>query len=117
MAEVYAPEIGWALRDGREHGYDPAWDAVEADALYSLFEREVIPEFYTCDESGIPTAVDQAGARKHGAIDASLLGKPRGKQRRGGQASSRLSACGGSEMEFGALRRLAGRNQRGPPRV
>jgi starch phosphorylase len=56
VAEVYAPEIGWALGDGREHGYDPAWDAVEADALYSLFEREVIPEFYTCDESGIPTA-------------------------------------------------------------
>jgi starch phosphorylase len=55
-AEAYAPEIGWALGDGREHGDDPAWDAVEADALYDLLEREVIPEFYTRDESGIPTA-------------------------------------------------------------
>ncbi len=55
-AEAYAPEVGWALGDGQEHGDDPAWDAVEADALYDLLEREVIPEFYTRDESGIPTA-------------------------------------------------------------
>jgi len=55
-AEAYTPELGWALGDGREHGDDPAWDAAEADALYDLLEREVIPEFYTRDESGIPTA-------------------------------------------------------------
>jgi starch phosphorylase len=55
-AEAYTPEVGWALGDGREHGDDPAWDAVEADALYDLLEKEVIPEFYTRDESGIPTA-------------------------------------------------------------
>ena len=55
-AEAYTPEVGWALGDGQEHGDDPAWDAVEANALYDLLEREVIPEFYTRDESGIPTA-------------------------------------------------------------
>ena len=55
-AEAYTPEVGWALGDGQEHGDDPAWDAVEAEALYDLLEREVIPEFYTRDESGIPTA-------------------------------------------------------------
>lgn len=55
-AEAYTPEVGWALGDGQEHGDDPAWDAVEADALYDLLEREVIPEFYTRDASGIPTA-------------------------------------------------------------
>ena len=55
-AEAYTPEVGWALGDGQEHGDDPAWDAVEADALYDLLEREVIPEFYTRDQSGIPTA-------------------------------------------------------------
>jgi starch phosphorylase len=55
-AEAYTPEVGWALGDGQEHGDDPAWDAVEAGALYDLLEREVIPEFYTRDESGIPTA-------------------------------------------------------------
>jgi starch phosphorylase len=55
-AEAYASEVGWALGDGREHGDDPAWDAAEAEALYGLLEREVIPEFYTRNEKGIPTA-------------------------------------------------------------
>ncbi len=55
-AEACAPGVGWALGDGREHGDDPGWDAVEADALYSLLEREVIPEFYARDGGGIPTA-------------------------------------------------------------
>ncbi|MGD1082765.1 MAG: alpha-glucan family phosphorylase [Candidatus Sulfotelmatobacter sp.] len=55
-AEAYTPEVGWALGDGEEHGHDPAWDATEADALYNLLEREVIPEFYTRNQSGIPTA-------------------------------------------------------------
>jgi starch phosphorylase len=55
-AEAYAPEVGWALGDGLEHGDDPHWDAVEATALYDLLERQVIPEFYARDERGIPTA-------------------------------------------------------------
>jgi starch phosphorylase len=55
-AEAYTPEVGWALGDGLEHGDDPAWDAVEADALYDLLEREVIPEFFARDKKGIPTA-------------------------------------------------------------
>jgi len=55
-AEAYTPEVGWALGDGREHGDDPAWDAAEAEPLYDLLEREVIPEFYNRDEHGIPRA-------------------------------------------------------------
>jgi len=55
-AEAYTPDVGWALGDGKEHGDDPAWDAIEAEALYDLLEREVIPEFYARDEQGIPTA-------------------------------------------------------------
>jgi starch phosphorylase len=55
-AEAYTPEVGWALGDGQEHDDDPAWDAAEAEALYTLLEREVIPEFYARDENGIPTA-------------------------------------------------------------
>ena len=55
-AEAYTPEVGWALGDGREHDGDPAWDAIEANALYDLLEQEVIPEFYTRDEQGIPGA-------------------------------------------------------------
>ena len=55
-AEAYAPELGWALGDGQEHGDDATWDAIEAESLYDLLEREVIPEFYHRDENGIPTA-------------------------------------------------------------
>jgi starch phosphorylase len=55
-AEAYTPEVGWALGDGQEHDSDPAWDAIEAEALYGLLEREVIPEFYTRDDQGIPNA-------------------------------------------------------------
>lgn len=58
-AEAYTPEVGWAgwaLGDGQEHGDDPAWDAAEADALYDLLERQVVPEFYARDANGIPAA-------------------------------------------------------------
>ena len=54
-AEAYSPEVGWALGDGKEHGDDPAWDAAEAQALYDLLEREVVPAFYVRDHRGIPT--------------------------------------------------------------
>ncbi len=54
-AEAYTPDVGWALGDGKEHGDDPAWDAAEANALYDLLEREVVPAFYSRDERGIPT--------------------------------------------------------------
>ena len=53
-AEAYTPEVGWALGDGQEHGDDPAWDAADADALYNLLEHDVVEEFYTRDEHGIP---------------------------------------------------------------
>ncbi len=53
-AEAYTPEVGWALGDGQEHGDDPEWDARDAETLYELLENEVIPEFYTRDEQGMP---------------------------------------------------------------
>lgn len=55
-AEAYAPDIGWALGDGQEHDDAPAWDAIDAEALYNLLEQQVIPEFYARDEQGIPKA-------------------------------------------------------------
>lgn len=54
-AEAFAPEVGWALGDSREHGDDPAWDTAEAEALYRTLEAEVVPCFYDRDASGIPT--------------------------------------------------------------
>ena len=53
-AEAYEPDVGWALGDGQAHGEDPAWDAAEAEALYSLLEKVVVPCFYDRDERGIP---------------------------------------------------------------
>jgi starch phosphorylase len=55
-AEAYTPDVGWALGDGREHGDDPAWDAAEAEQLYTLLEQQVISEFYKRDETGVPVA-------------------------------------------------------------
>jgi glycogen phosphorylase len=55
-AEAYVPDLGWALGDGLEHDSDSSWDAAEAETLYERLERDVIPEFYTRNEKGIPTA-------------------------------------------------------------
>ena len=53
-AEAYSPQVGWAIGDGREHGDDPAWDAAEAETLYTLLEQEVVPAFYERNEKGMP---------------------------------------------------------------
>ena len=53
-AEAYAPEVGWAIGDGREHGDDPASDAADAASLYALLEQKIVPEFYQRNEAGIP---------------------------------------------------------------
>ena len=55
-AEAYMPDLGWAIGDGQEHGTDPGWDGAEAEMLYGRLEREVIPEFYSRDPKGVPTA-------------------------------------------------------------
>ncbi len=55
-AEAYSPQVGWAIGDGREHGADEAWDAVEADQMYTLLEKEVVAEFYDRDGGGMPSA-------------------------------------------------------------
>jgi starch phosphorylase len=55
-AEAFTPAVGWALGDGREHDADPTWDALEAEALYALLEREIVPAFYDRDDEGIPRA-------------------------------------------------------------
>ncbi len=54
-AEAYAPDAGWAIGDGKEHDEDPVWDSAEAEALYGLLEREIVPHFYERDRNGVPT--------------------------------------------------------------
>jgi starch phosphorylase len=53
-AEAYSPEVGWAIGDGREHGDDPGWDAIEAEQLYAQLEQAIVPSFYARDDDGIP---------------------------------------------------------------
>jgi starch phosphorylase len=53
-AEAYTPDFGWAIGDGKDRGEDPAWDAAEADALYTRLEQEVVPCFYDRDAQDIP---------------------------------------------------------------
>jgi starch phosphorylase len=55
-AEAYSADVGWALGDGRRSGQGTVWDAAEAEALYSLLEQEVIPQFYARDARGVPLA-------------------------------------------------------------
>src|SRR6266508_3549555 len=54
-AEAYRPDVGWALGDGQEHAALD-WDGREAEQLYELLEREVVPTFYARDAQGIPRA-------------------------------------------------------------
>jgi len=52
--EAYRPEIGWAIGRGEvyeDHNYQ---DAVEANAIYDLLEKEVIPLFYDRGPDGLP---------------------------------------------------------------
>jgi starch phosphorylase len=53
-AEAWTPDVGWALGDGLEHDHDPAWDAAEAERLYTLLETEIVPAFYRRNEAGVP---------------------------------------------------------------
>ncbi len=72
-AEAYSPEVGWAIGDGEEHGEDPAWDAADAEELYSLLEREVIPQFYERDEAG---EVAGTRPREYGAAHTEVRRRP-----------------------------------------
>ena len=62
-AEAYSSEVGWAIGDGKEHGEDPAWDAQEAETVYTLLESEVIPEFYEQRKKVCPRSGCDASAR------------------------------------------------------
>ncbi len=55
-AEAYSPNVGWAIGNGDEFPDDAAADRADAEALYTLLENEVAPEFYDRDDNGIPAA-------------------------------------------------------------
>lgn len=54
--EAYSPEVevGWAIGQGEMYDNPEYQDEVEAEALYGLLERDVIPTFYEWDRGRIP---------------------------------------------------------------
>ncbi len=53
-AEGYTAHNGWLI-EGKTQNVDPdAVDAADAEALYQLLEREIVPTFFDRDAQGIP---------------------------------------------------------------
>ncbi len=52
--EAYTPAVGYAIGKGEMYDDDKARNAIESRALYDLLERQILPEFYDRDESGLP---------------------------------------------------------------
>ncbi|TMF71997.1 MAG: glycosyltransferase family 1 protein [Chloroflexi bacterium] len=52
--EAYRPELGWAIPSGATLDRQEVDDVAEAEGLFRLLEREVVPLFYDRDEAGIP---------------------------------------------------------------
>ena len=52
--ESYDGTNGWAIGDGREGTDREAQDHIDSESLYELLEKEVVPDFFDCDASGVP---------------------------------------------------------------
>jgi starch phosphorylase len=71
--EGYTPETGWAIGRGEEYGDDQAdyQDEVEANAIYDLLEKEIVPLFYERGRDGLPRgwiAKMKAAMRSHAGV-------------------------------------------------
>lgn len=54
--EWYDPAYGWAIPSAEMIGNQADRDAAEAESLYEIIEREIIPKFYNRDANDVPTA-------------------------------------------------------------
>jgi glycogen phosphorylase len=54
--EGYDGRNGWCVGTDRTFEHDERADAADADALYALLEREVVPSYYDRDPEGVPLA-------------------------------------------------------------
>jgi len=52
--EAYNGRNGWAIGEARPQRTRAAQDRHDADALYRLLEREIVPLFYRRDRAGVP---------------------------------------------------------------
>lgn len=54
-AEAYESDLGWKVGDDHVFSTDREQDEYDAERLYSVLEREVVPLFYSRDDSGLPS--------------------------------------------------------------
>jgi starch phosphorylase len=71
--EGYTPETGWAIGRGEEYADDQTdyQDRVEANAIYDLLEKEIVPLFYERGRDGLPRgwiAKMKAAMREHAGV-------------------------------------------------
>jgi glycogen phosphorylase len=52
--EAYNPDLGWAIGKGEEYQDLEYQDEVEANAIYNLLEKEIVPLFYHRGPDGLP---------------------------------------------------------------
>jgi len=52
--EAYRPELGWAIPSGATLDRPAVDDQAEAEGLYRLLERDVVPTYFERDAKGIP---------------------------------------------------------------
>ncbi len=52
--EAFDPDVGWSIGRGEEYANPDTADQLESQALYDLFENEIVPTFYERDRLGIP---------------------------------------------------------------
>ncbi|HEV2027090.1 MAG TPA: alpha-glucan family phosphorylase [Candidatus Dormibacteraeota bacterium] len=52
--EAYRPELGWAIPSGATLERPDTDDRAEAEGLYRLLERDVVPAYFERDKDGIP---------------------------------------------------------------
>ncbi len=52
--EGYTPEVGWTIGHGEVYEDEAYGDQVEAQALYDILEKDVIPLFYERGADGLP---------------------------------------------------------------
>lgn len=53
-AESYDPTLGWAIGSGETNGNPDELDRIEAEALYNLLEKEIIPTYFNLDRTDVP---------------------------------------------------------------
>lgn len=71
--EGYTPETGWAIGRGEDYTDDQAeyQDRIEANAIYDLLEKEIVPLFYERGRDGLPRgwiAKMKAAMRDHAGV-------------------------------------------------